>query len=551
MSLFVVCFTAGLALLLAFSYQNTVVVPAAGGELREGIVGSPRFVNPVLALTRADQDMVELLYDGLMTQNEAGELVPHIAESVTISDDGLTYNILLRQDIFFHDGVKLTADDVIFTVGLIQDANLKSPLRGNFDGVSIERLGDYEVNFVLQEPYVPFIDNLTVGILPRHEWSELTSDQIPFSQHNTEPIGSGPYRIKEVVRNQAGLIDGYILEAFADHIRRPNIKTVVVSFFPNDESLANALKDGTVDSAIGLGTSRDDIVAARPELTTVVTPLPRTFGVFFNQNKSAALREPEVREALNLVIDRDALVAEALPGEAVPIDTVLPPGFGDHIPRPTTTRDTLEDKDARIAAAVDVLEREGWKRNPEGIWSKTVDGGSVTLSVDIATANLPFLAATAEYLKTQWTALGVNVSVRQFEQVDLTQTVIRTRDYEALLFGTTVGRTLDFYPYWHSSQRNDPGLNIALYANITADAALEKSRTTTNPEERTQALVDFLTEFERDTPALFLFVPTITQIIPEQLIMNPITKLTSPHERFVHVESWYIKTESVWPFFTN
>jgi peptide/nickel transport system substrate-binding protein len=235
----------------------------------------------------------------------------------------------------------------------------------------------------------------------------------------------------------------------------------------------------------------------------------------------------------------------------VPIDTVLPPGFGDHIPRPTTTRETLEDKDARIAAAVDVLEREGWKRNPEGIWSKTVDGSNVTLSVDIATANLPFLAATANYLKTQWTALGVNVSVRQFEQVDLTQTVIRTRDYEALLFGTTVGRTLDFYPYWHSSQRNDPGLNIALYANITADAALEKSRTTTNPEERTQALVDFLTEFERDTPALFLFVPTITQIIPEQLIMNPITKLTSPHERFVHVESWYIKTESVWPFFAN
>ena len=161
------------------------------------------------------------------------------------------------------------------------------------------------------------------------------------------------------------------------------------------------------------------------------------------------------------------------------------------------------------------------------------------------------MAATAEYLQKAWGEIGVPVSIRQFEQSDLTQTVIRTRDYEALLFGTSVGRSLDFYPFWHSSQRNDPGLNIALYANITTDSVLTKARTSTSTEVRASAIETFVNELHETVPAIFLFVPTITTVEPQSLSREPIRKMSAPNERFSNIEDWYIKTESVWPIFNK
>ncbi len=525
---------------------NSVETPTTGGELKEGIVGSPRFVNPALAITRADQDMAALLFDGLLKVGAEGELVPNIAKSITLSSDATVYNVVLRDDIKFHDGTPLTADDVVFTIGLIQNPELKSPLQGNFNDVVVEKLGDHEINFVLEEPYAPFIENLTVGILPHHEWKDLSVDQIPFSQHNTEPVGSGPYRIKSVKRSVSGLIDGYTLEAFKDHIHSPQIQTITISFFTNAPALVSAIKEGKVDSATGLAEFTDEILTARSDLTSTEAPLPRTFALFFNQNKSAALRQPEVRKILEAAIDRDALINSALDGHGVPATSPVPTGFEISDITSSSTK-TSASKEELIAK----LEANGWNKNSEGIWSKKIDGSETELRVDIATANLPFLAATAEYLKNAWGEIGVPVSIRQFEQSDLTQTVIRTRDYETLLFGTSVGRSLDFYPFWHSSQRNDPGLNVALYANITTDSVLTKARTSTSTEVRADAINTFVNEINDTVPAIFLFVPTISTIEPKSLTREPVKKMSVPSERFSNIEDWYIKTESVWPIFNK
>lgn len=544
----VVFIVSGTILLLRYNNTNIVITPATGGELREGIVGSPRFVNPTLAITRADQDMSALIFDGLMEITETGELLPNLAESVTISTDALVYNVVLRQDTTFHDGDSVTADDVIFTIELIKNPILKSPLQGNFDGVEVQKINDHEINFVLAEPYTPFLQNLTVGILPRHEWEDLSIDQIPFSQHNTEPVGSGPYKIKSVKRNDSGLIDGYVLEAFNSAQHDPKIDILTISFFPNEETLATAIKTDKVDSATGLTTSLDDIIAVRSDLKTSELPLPRTFGIFFNQNKSAALRQPEVRRALELAINRDALVEEALQGHGIPISGPIPAGFQHST---ENAQETTATANGTTVTPATILDRAGWVKNSDGIWSKEIDSEEIELSIDIATANLPFLADTAAYLERTWSELGVRVSVRQFEQSDLTQAIIRTRDYEALLFGTALGRGLDFYPFWHSSQRNDPGLNVALYANITVDAALEKARTSTSTEARGQAIDIFLEEFTEDIPAIFLYVPSLLSVAPKELERIPIERLVAPHERFTNIDDWYIRTESVWPIFNQ
>ena len=265
--------------------------------LREGIVGTPRFVNPVLANTRADHDMTALIFDGLMKIDTSGKLVPNLAESVTVSDDGLTYNVVLRQDIYFHDGQAVTADDVLYTLRLIQDPDLKSPLRGNWSGVLLEQVSDNELN-ILQEEVMPFIENFTVGILPSHLWSTLPIEQIPFSQLNTEPIGAGPFKIAAARRDPAGVIQGYTLEAHRDTPGSPAIERILVLFFEDQTTVLENLRAGELDASAYVSNDALESVLDNKNLVAISEPVPRTFAAFFNQNRSAVLRDDSESSAV-------------------------------------------------------------------------------------------------------------------------------------------------------------------------------------------------------------------------------------------------------------
>ncbi len=534
------------------SHTLSVTIPERGGSLREGLVGTPRFLNPLLAVTPADKDVSALVYAGLMRLDQNGTLTNDLAESITISDDGLTYNVVLRKDISFHDGVPLTVDDVLFTIARIQEPTLKSPLRSSWDGVSIERLGDHEFNIVLTQPYAPFEEKLTLGILPKHIWEQLSPEELPFSQYNSEPIGAGPYRIKDVTRSTSGIPEGYTLVPFEDyHGEKAKIARIVLTFFANEDQLVQAFIDGTIESAASLSPQAIDTVMAQPgshdELMVYRTPLPRTFALFFNQNENPAFRDHAVRHALNTALDREQIVTHILSGYGYPIDGPLPPGFGfdtTYIPSTSTL--------PRIDEAREILRKGGWRVNEEtGLWEKK-DGDEVReLKFSIATQNSPAFEATTELLRATWGDLGVPVDVKKFETSDLTQTVIRPRKYEALLFGTAVGRELDLYSFWHSSQRTDPGLNIALYANITTDSLLNELRARMNEEERITKYEQFAQEMRDDLPALFLYAPEFTYLAPKSIHNVSLTRLAHPFERWSAVSTWYRDTERVWPFFTN
>ncbi len=531
--------------LISLSLGGRTEVPVVGGTFREGIIGTPRFVNPILAVTRADKDLSELMFDGLLTVGNEGGLVPNIAETYTISEDGLTYNVVLRKDIQFHDGTPLTARDVVFTIGRITDPMLASPLRPNFDGVTVEQVGEYELNFVLEEPYTPFAENLTFGILPEHIWSTVTSEEFPFSQRNSEPVGSGAYKMKDIVRNAAGIPLTYILEANPNYHRGvPKIETLTLTFFPGEDALVEAFKEGLLDALSGIDPARLFELGINTDTHTVLRmPLPRTFAIFFNQNKSAALRDRAVREALNVAIDRTELTNTVLGGYGIPLSGPLPIGFGISITGATTS-----DGD-RAEIARGILRDSGWKLSVEtGVWEKEIDDVVTPLEISIATVNNPLFEATAESVRAAWERIGVRVTVKQFEQSDLTQGIIRPRDYEALLFGTQVGRALDYFSFWHSSQRNDPGLNVALYANITTDALLEEARTAVDITKRNEALMRFSEEIQKETPALFLYQPEFIYVFPHAVIGATFVGTSEPHERFASVHDWYVDTDSMWSF---
>jgi len=542
-------FVSVLLSLIGFALKGRAEVAAHGGTLTEGIVGIPRFVNPVLAVTRADKDLSTLIYDGLMVLGGEGILAPNLAESVTISEDGLTYNVIMRRDATFHDDTPVTALDVLFTINRIKEPVLTSPLRANFDGVTVEQINEYELNLILSEPYAPFIENLTFGILPEHIWKDVSIDEFPYSQRNSEAVGSGPYSIEKIVRSPSGIPESYILTPHKSYHRgTPKIEQFIFNFYANDDRLIADFKEKRIDSIAGVDISRlYELGITADEHTILRIPLPRTFAVFINQSKSPALRDRGARQALSAAIDRTALIGTVLGGYGVPLTSPIPTGYGLTIDSPPfdTTVDTVE-------TARDILKTSGWKLNTEkGGWEKDIDGALTQLSVSIATVNNPLFEATAEFLRTTWEKLGVKVNIKQFEQSDLTQAVIRPRNYEALLFGTQVGRALDFYSFWHSSQRNDPGLNVALYANITTDAILTEARTTRDPNVRNTALVRFAEEIATETPAIFLYQPELLYIFPRRISGASFGGVSEAQERFANIHNWYVETESIWKFLPN
>lgn len=533
---------------LAFSInsQQSALTPIRGGSMTEGIIGTPRFVNPVLALTRADQDVTALVYSGLLRIGTDGSLENDIAESIIVSDDGLTYNIQLRRDVLFHDGTPLTARDVIYTIRLTQDPDLKSPLRGNWVDVTVEEIGEYELNVILEEAYAPFIENFTLGIMPAHAWSSLPIEQLPFSQLNTEPIGSGPFMVVDAGRDTSGLIDNYTLQAFRQNRTDPRIDTLTLAFFQNEEELVQALDEREVDATAYLSSGRLSSYVG-DDFQLIEKPLPRTFGIFFNQNRSAALRDDAAREALTIALNRDTLIDNALYGHGVP--TAAPTAFLN--PALESTNGTSTATGTPLDQARAVLERAGWEQDELGSWQKEIDDQPVTLAVTMRTSNATLFESLANDIASQWRELGVEVVTEQFEQTGLIQSVIRPRDFEALLFGLDMSRSYDLYPFWHSSQKDDPGLNIAQYTSLTVDELLERARTEQSESERGKTLEEASGIIMSENPAIFLFQPTMTYLVSDEVTIADTGRIGRPSDRFANIADWHTDSDTLWPIFRD
>ncbi len=535
----------GILFALSVNDQYSAIVPIKGGTIAEGIIGTPRFVNPALAITRADQDITALVYRGMMKISNDGIIIPDLAESVTISEDGATYNIVLRKDMRFHDNTPVTARDVIFTIQLIQNPDLKSPLRGNWSDVVVEEISEYELNIVLEEAYAPFIENFTLGIMPAHLWSALPIEQLPFSQLNTEPIGAGPFQIESARRDASGLISNYTLTAFTGNHDTARIDSIRLEFYQNEEALIDALERKEIGATAYLSSDAIAPLLKSIPLSLTSEPLPRVFGIFFNQNRSASLRDESAREALTVAIDRDVIIDSALSGYGVPISfpTIL-------------SENTIELEDGTNGSsssptdrAIAILKDGGWLQNNLGLWEKQIDGSTETLSVTLRTSNISLFSEVTDSIAAQWKAVGVEVVVEQFEQAGLVQSVIRPRDFQALLFGIDMSRSYDLYPFWHSSQKDDPGLNIAQYTNLSVDQLLETARTEQDPALRNATLIEASATIAEEFPAIFLFQPYLTYVTDPRLTIPPTAQIEKPADRFNNIVEWHIETDTLWPVF--
>ena len=542
-----------IALAIKTSDLFKVEVPAIGGNLHEGEIGLPRAINPVIAVSDVDRDISSLVYSGL-TKYENSSFVGDLASSWTVSADGLTYDFVLKDNLSFQDKKPLTTDDVVFTIQKIQDPVLKSPRQADWANVTLKQISPSEIQFILKQPYSGFISNTTIGIIPKHIWGTVSDDQFIFSQYNIQPVGSGPYKVDSITHDSGGIPTSYSLIPWNGYYNRhPYIGTVTFNFYTDENIALSALNSGYIDSLPSIDPSSASKLASNTAqgYTVLSSPLPRIFGVFFNQNQASILADPIIRNALDIATDRSAIINKILYGYGVsthgPIPAELLSDIGLNLP--SKSSDT-----ANVAGAQTLLEKNGWKKNSAGIYEKKSTNpktASTTLSFDIYTANSPDLVATAKLLKDQWTTLGVQVDVKVFEPSDLYQNIIRTRKYDALLFGEQIGKDRDLYAFWHSSQRNAPGLNVAMYANSKVDALLSDIRSTASTTVSKSDYTKLDQIIRADMPAIFLYSPDFIYAVPKDLSGVHLDSIVIPSDHWDSITNWYLQTEKVWKIFKD
>lgn len=520
-------------------YTNiSVLVPSSGGSITEGVIGAPRFVNPILSVSQTDKDITSLIYAGLMTRDIDGNIVPELARSYSISEDNREYTFILHRGLVFHDDTPLTVDDVIFTVEKAIQPDIKSPERANWEGVTVTKIDDYTVTFSLEKPYAQFLQNTLLGILPQEHLDNLTADEFIFSKLNTEPIGSGPYKFISATHNSSGIPEKFILERFNDYILgTPFINRMTINFYPNRSQLEEAFYRGELTSISEIRSQ--DVYELLNNTNSVIhtSTLPRIFAIFFNQNNNESLANKYIREILRDVINRDLLIDSVFNGHAKNIDSII-----------LTLSDKSSDSVLTVEQARERLENNGWNIDEEtGFYTKDDD----TLSITLTTVNNKELKKVASIVINKWRSIGIDVKLEVFESGNLSQSVLRTRDYEALLFGTIVGTDPDPYAFWHSSQRNDPGLNIANYANSAVDRLLVKARKTVNSTERASIYQEVADKINEDVPAIFLYAPNFIYLTSRNILGIDLAPLIEPADRFNNIHLWHINTSRILQFLSR
>lgn len=514
----------------------TVALPKTGGEYVEGVVGQPLYVNPLLSQTSdADADLARVIYSGLFTYNKEGKAVPDIAQDYAISEDSKTYTVYLRQNVKWHDGEALTAEDVVFTFKALQDPAYKSPLRQLWQGVEVSSSDDYTVVFALKAPYFAFLDNLTVGILPRHIWENISPEKFALAEYNLRPVGTGPYRFVDFQKDSSGTILSYSLQANETYYRGvPYISRFTFNFYPDEDSLLAAYNKKEVAGMGSVSAEKLGLIKSPKSMAIHEMVVPRYFAAFFNQTHNAALAFDEVRRALAKSVDRDEIVSSVLGGKGTPLASPLFPQMKEYT-------DISGAADFSPEEANRILDETGWTRAQDSIRSK----GNTRLSFELVTADWPELRRNADLLAAQWQKIGAEVRVTAVPVVELQQNYIRTREYDSILFGQAISFNPDLYPFWHSSNKRDPGLNLALFEDKEADTLLEEIRQEPSRDERIKKIRRVQEILSAKNPAVFLYGPSYLHVSRSSVSGISAMYVSNGAQRLADVHTWFVKVRRV------
>ncbi|MBP9826923.1 hypothetical protein KBC99_00415 [Candidatus Saccharibacteria bacterium] len=503
-----------------FARQNQffqIEQPTSGGVYREGLIGRVRLVNPLFVDNTATADVTELVYSKLIHTKDGETITGDLAEAWSVSTDKRTITLKIRPNIHWHDGVDFTAQDVKFTFKLIQNPDTRSPLASNWDKVVVNALDDATVQFVLPASYSGFFTALSqVGIVPEHALRDINPNLLRLDEFNQRPIGTGPFILDrlDITSDQIKLrkYDAY-------HFGEPKLDRLEFTQFDDSRALVDSYAKRKIDGLARVEAAQSAQVGEFENLTLKTYRLPSYVGAFFNTRKPE-LSDKAIRTALAQAIDRPLLVAEELSGEASVVHYPIPNGYSG-----------FNNAARRISYNADV--------------AHTVLEGKFKDPLRLVTVNAAEFPAVAKRLADAWRAAGVPIEVVSVDSYSLQQNYIRPRQYDILLYGQDIGADSDVFGFWHSSQADDPGLNLSTYSSKAADQLLEQARFGKDPAFRENKYKEFVRTWADDVPAVLLYSPYYLYAYPDDLRGVTNESLITPSDRFKDIQNWSLKTQIV------
>lgn len=519
----------------ALSNKFESVKAQPGGNYSEGIIGSFSNANPLYTSSSVDSSVSKLVFSGLLKHDNNGKLTGDLAEDMKFDSTETTYTLKLRDNLKWHDGKPLTAKDVVFTYKLIQNPDTKSILYASWQNINIEAPDDRTVVFKLKNSLSSFPYSLTNGIVPEHVLKDVNPAQLRSNSFNNEtPVGSGPFKFSkvEVVGNtQNDRQERVALNAFDNyHFGKPKLDNFIFRTFSSEKSLVEAYEGKQVNAMVGLA-SMPEQLRGKADTQEYSVILAGQVDVFFKTNQDV-LKDQSVRKALVLAADKK----EALKDLDYPLVLADSPLLKSHIGYDKN----IQQVTGKADEAKKILDAAGWVVDPKtGIRSKN----GQKLAFKLNSQSTSEYSSITSALQKQWKDVGADVNVELQNDQEL-QSTLALHNYDALLYGVSIGADPDVFAYWHSSQgdpRSSTRLNFSEYKSTTADQGLEGGRTRSDPKLRTVKYKPFLEAWNNDAPALALYQPRFLYIARTPFYGFDVTKATSSADRFSTVEKWMIR----------
>ncbi|NTU55660.1 MAG: peptide ABC transporter substrate-binding protein [Anaerolineales bacterium] len=513
--------------------------PEQGGVYTEALVGSLGRLNPLLDWNNpADRDVDSLLFSGLVRFDERG--MPHadLADSWGVSQDGTVYNFTIRPNAVWHDGTPVTSDDVIFTIEMMISAGSLYPqdIKDLWGRVEVTRLNEKNLKFTLPEPYVPFIDYLTFGVVPKHLLESVAPDQMTSAEFNINPVGTGPYKFDQLIVEN-GQIQGVVLTLSNNYYGTPSfIEQVVFRYYPTSAAAFDAYQQGEVLAVGQIAADALTPALEEPNLSLYSSRLPQMGFVLFNlaNPETQFLQDVNVRQALMLGLNRPSIINTIMQGQAFVADSPILPGSWAYF---DGTEKFEYDPDAAIA----LLRAEGYVIPPGGGDVRAKDG--IPMVFTMVHPDDAVHTQIAQAIQTQWAKIGVRVELQPQPYDQLVLTTLASRAFQAALVDLNLSRTPDPdpYPFWHQAEAVG-GQNYSGWDNRTASEYLEQARVTADYSLRAKLYRNFQVVFARELPALPLYVPVYSYGVDSQVQGVQVGPLYEPSDRLNTFTSWYLLT---------
>lgn len=438
--------------------------------------------------------IVEMLYDSLLRFDENNQTQPSLATDVEVDDSGMVYTATIRDDVTFHDGEPLTAEDVAFTYTYSAMHTTTTWGTADEDLASVEADGN-TVTITLNRVDPDFMRRLAdVAILPEHIWADIEDPETA-----TDATGSGPYELVEYVPDQL-----YRLEANEDYpLGTPSVQEIRIPIIAEPATAFAALQTGEIDiTSEAVEPQLLDQFENNADLELVSGP-SFTPTLLNMNNGRPGLSDPAVRRAIGLAIDVDELIDVVLLGAGLPGN----PGF-IHPESPLAVSPLEPTYDPEQASQV--LDEAGYALGTDGV--RTGPDGPMSYEL-LVYADDPTRIRSAELIAEMLAEVGISVQVTSLDSTTVDEfvwpdfDVASGRDYDLAMWGWSAPVQLEVTRLGaliHSDAAIG-SLNVVGYANPEADALVEELRSVIDPAERDDLLVSYQELVAEDRPFVNLF----------------------------------------------